>query len=32
MNDRPLGVSILAVLHLTGGVLLVGAQVLLLAR
>lgn len=32
MNDRPAGVSILAVLHLIGGVLLLGAQVLLLAN
>ncbi len=30
MNNRPVGVSILAVLHLVGGVLLLGAQVLLL--
>lgn len=32
MNDRPVGVSILAVLHLIGGVLLLGAQVLLFAN
>lgn len=32
MNDRPVGVSILAVLHLIGGVLLLGTQVFLLAN
>ena len=32
MNDRPIGVSILAVLHLIGGVLLLYAQVVLFAN
>jgi hypothetical protein len=32
MSDRPIGVSILAVLHLIGGVVLLGAQVVLLGK
>jgi len=32
MNERPIGVTILAVLHVVGGVILLGAQVLLLAN
>ncbi len=32
MNDRPVGVLILAVLHLVGGVLVLGVQMLLLAN